>query len=229
MGHSDLVAAIRARLTASADPVRAAGAQAYLKSAMPQLGVRVPEVRRIVKAEVATSPLASGDELRSTVLELFRTATYREERYAAIDLTALKLVRTDLAMVPVYEEIIRTGAWWDLVDGVEDRLGRLLQAHRDVLTPVLLRWSTDPDFWIRRASITAQLGAKANTDTGLLATVIKANLADREFFIRKAIGWALREYAKTDPAWVRQFAATHRAALSPLSLREALRNLPAGD
>jgi 3-methyladenine DNA glycosylase AlkD len=229
MGHSDLVAAIRARLTASADPVRAAGAQAYLKSSMPQLGVRVPEVRSIVKAEVAAAPLASGGELRSAVLELFRTATYREERYAAIDLTALKLVRTDLAMVPVYEEIIRTGAWWDLVDGVEDRLGRLLQAHRDVLTPVLLRWSTDPDFWIRRASITAQLGAKANTDTGLLATVIEANLADREFFIRKAIGWALREYAKTDPAWVRQFAATHGAALSPLSLREALRNLPAGD
>ncbi len=229
MGHSDLVAAIRARLTASADPVRAAGAQAYLKSAMPQLGVRVPEVRRIVKAEVAAAPLASGDELRSAVLELFRTATYREERYAAIDLTASKLVRTDLAMVPVYEEIIRTGAWWDLVDGVEDRLGRLLQAHRDVLTPVLLRWSTDPDFWIRRSSITAQLGAKANTDTGLLATVIEANLADREFFIRKAIGWALREYAKTDPAWVRQFAAAHGAALSPLSLREALRNLPAED
>lgn len=229
MGHSDLVAAIRARLTAAADPVRAAGAHAYLKSAIPLLGVRVPEVRRIVKAEVAAAPLASGDELRSVVLELFRTATYREERYAAIDLTASKLVRTDLAMMPVYEEIIRTGAWWDLVDGVEDRLGRLLQAHRDVLTPVLLRWSTDPDFWIRRASITAQLGAKANTDTGLLAAVIEANLADREFFIRKAIGWALREYAKTDPAWVRQFAAAHGVALSPLSLREALRNLPAED
>jgi 3-methyladenine DNA glycosylase AlkD len=229
MGHSDVLAAIRARLTASADPARGAGAQAYLKSAMPQLGVRVPEVRRIVKAEAAAAPFTSADELRSAVLELFRTATYREERYAAIDLTASRLVRTDLAMLPVYEEIIRTGAWWDLVDGVEDRLGRLLQAHRSVLTPVLLRWSTDPDFWIRRSSITAQLGAKANTDTELLAAVIEANLADREFFIRKAIGWALREYAKTDPAWVRQFAAKHAASLSPLSLREALRNLPAED
>jgi 3-methyladenine DNA glycosylase AlkD len=229
MGHSDVLAAIRARLAASADPARAAGAQAYLKSAMPQLGVRVPEVRRIVKAEAAAAPFTSADELRSAVLELFRTATYREERYAAIDLTASRLVRTDLAMLPVYEEIIRTGAWWDLVDGVEDRLGRLLQAHRSVLTPVLLRWSTDPDFWIRRSSITAQLGAKANTDTELLAAVIEANLADREFFIRKAIGWALREYAKTDPAWVRQFAAKHAAGLSPLSLREALRNLPAED
>lgn len=227
MGHSDLLAAIRARLADSADPARAAGAQAYLKSAMPQLGVRVPEVRRIVKAEVAAAPFTSADELRCAVLELFRTATYREERYAAIDLTASRLVRTDLAMLPVYEEIIRTGAWWDLVDGVEDRLGRLLQAHRGVLTPVLLQWSKDPDFWIRRSSITAQLGAKTNTDTGLLAAVIEVNLADREFFIRKAIGWALREYAKTDPAWVRQFAAAHADAISPLSRREALRNLPA--
>lgn len=229
MGNSDLIAAIRARLTASADPVRAAGAQAYLKSAMPQLGVRVPEVRRIVKAEVAAAPFASGDELRSAVLELFRAATYREERYAAIDLTASKLVRTDLAMLPVYEEIIRTGAWWDLVDGVEDRLARLLQTHRDVLTPVLLRWSTDPDFWIRRASITVQLSARKDTDVALLSQVIEANLADREFFIRKAIGWALREYGKTDPAWVRQFVAAREAALSPLSRREALRNLPAED
>jgi 3-methyladenine DNA glycosylase AlkD len=229
MGHSDLIAAIRARLADSADPVRAAAAQAYLKSAMPQLGVRVPEVRRIVKAEAAAAPFASGDELRSAVLELFRAATYREERYAAIDLTASKLVRTDLAMFPVYEEIIRTGAWWDLVDGVEDRLGRLLQAHRGVLTPTLLRWSTDQEFWIRRASITVQLSARKDTDVALLSQVIEANLADREFFIRKAIGWALREYAKTDPDWVRQFVAKHEAALSPLSRREALRNLPVED
>ena len=229
MGHPDLLAAIRAGLTAAADPVRAAGAQAYMKSAMPQLGVRVPEVRRIVRAAAAAAPLGSADELRQAVLELFRTATYREERYAAIDLTASKLVRADLAMLPVYEEIIRTGAWWDLVDGVEDRLGRLLQAHRNVVTPILLRWSTDPDFWIRRASITAQLGAKATTDTELLAAVISANLADREFFIRKAIGWALREYSKTDPEWVRGFVAEYGDALSPLSRREAVRNLPAAD
>jgi 3-methyladenine DNA glycosylase AlkD len=111
------------------------------------------------------------------------------------------------------------------VDGVEDRLGRLLQAHRGVLTPVLLRWSTDPDFWIRRASITAQLGAKFQTDTALLSAVIEANMADREFFIRKAIGWALREYAKTDPEWVLDFVTRYGTSLSPLSRREALKNL----
>ena len=112
-------------------------------------------------------------------------------------------------MLALYEEIIRTGAWWDLVDGVAHRLGALLQAHRAELTPVLRRWSRDEDFWVRRAAITAQLGAKAATDTALLAAVIEANLDDPEFFIRKAIGWALRQYARTDPAWVQAFVQRH--------------------
>jgi 3-methyladenine DNA glycosylase AlkD len=90
---------------------------------------------------------------------------------------------------------------------------------------VLLGWSVDGDFWFRRAAITAQLKAKTATDRGLLAGVIEPNLGHTEFFVRKAIGWALREYAKTEPVWVREFVARHRAAISPLSLREALRGL----
>jgi 3-methyladenine DNA glycosylase AlkD len=129
-------------------------------------------------------------------------------------------------MLPVYAEIIRSGASWDLVDGVAHRLCALLQAHRQEVTPVLLGWAEDEDFWFRRAAITAQLAAKAHTDTALLARVIEANLADREFFIRKAIGWALREYAKTDPGWVVGFVERHGRSLSPLSRREALKNLP---
>jgi 3-methyladenine DNA glycosylase AlkD len=227
MANTELMTAIRSGLQAAADPVRAAGAQAYLKSEMPSLGVGVPQVRRIVKAAAAGLPPATIDELKATVLQLWRGATWREERYAAIDLTGLRLAAGQPGMLAVYEEIIRSGAWWDLVDGVAHRLGGLLQAHREEVTPVLRRWSTDPDFWIRRASITAQLGAKSATDTALLASVIEANVADREFFIRKAIGWALREYAKTDPDWVRAFVQRHGEELSPLSRREALRNLPA--
>jgi 3-methyladenine DNA glycosylase AlkD len=104
----------------------------------------------------------------------------------------------------------------------------LLQAHRPELDRILRAWSKDPDMWIRRSAITAQLAAKAATDPELLASVIEANLSDPEFFIRKAIGWALREYAKTDPAWVREFVDRHGTELSPLSRREALKNLPAG-
>lgn len=228
MATTELLDAIRCRLQAAADPGRAAGAQAYMKSQMPFLGVRVPDVRRIVKAAAVDYPPAGLAELQSAVLALWRDAACREERYAAIELTGLRLAAGDLSMLALYEEIIRSGAWWDLVDGVAHRLGGLLQAHRAELTAVLGRWSTDSDFWIRRASITAQLGAKTATDTALLASVIEANLADREFFIRKAIGWALRQYARTDPDWVRAFVQRHREELSPLSRKEALKNLPAG-
>ena len=226
MVNREALATIRAALEDQADAGRGAGAQAYMKSAIPSLGVRVPEVRRLTMAAAAAHPFETPHGLRATVLELWREATVREERYAAIDLTGLKMVATDLAMLPVYEEIIRTGAWWDFVDGVAPRLGVLLQAHRPAMTGVLGRWSTDSDFWIRRVSITAQLKAKDQTDRRLLREVLEANLGDSEFFIRKAIGWALREFAKTDPEWVRTFVADHGDRLSPLSRREAVRNLP---
>ncbi|MDR7081153.1 3-methyladenine DNA glycosylase AlkD [Arthrobacter ginsengisoli] len=225
MANAELMSAIRSRLRAAADPVRGAGAQAYLKSEMPSLGVRVPEVRRIVKTAAKELPPGSLQDLQCTVLELWRGANWREERYAAIDLTGLRQAAGELSMLPLYEEIIRSGAWWDLVDGVSHRLCGLLQTHREDMSPVLRRWSTDADFWIRRAAITSQLGAKSATDPGLLAAVIEPNLADPEFFIRKAIGWALRDYAATDPDWVRDFAARHGEALSPLARREALRKL----
>lgn len=225
MANAELIAAIRSRLRAAADPARGAGAQAYLKSSMPSLGVRVPEVRRIVAAAARELPPGSLGDLQSTVLELWRGADWREERYAAIDLTGLRLAAGELSMLPLYEEIIRSGAWWDLVDGVSNRLRGLLQAHRQDMSPVLLRWGTDPDVWIRRAAITSQIGARSATDPALLTAVIEPNLADPEFFIRKAIGWALRDYAATAPDWVRDFAARHGQALSPLSRREALRKL----
>jgi 3-methyladenine DNA glycosylase AlkD len=225
MENRELVAAIRTALADRADPVRAAGVQAYMKSSILSLGVRVPEVRRCVLAAAAAAPVQTPDELRATVLVLWREARWREERYAAIELTALRLVARDAGMLPVYEEIVRTGAWWDFVDGVSPRICGLLLAHRSLMTPVLLEWSRDADLWIRRAAITSQLKSKAATDTDLLGAVIEANLDDPEFFIRKAIGWALREFAKTNPGWVKDFVAQHARQLSPLSRKEALRHV----
>ncbi|MCO4261862.1 DNA alkylation repair protein [Pseudarthrobacter sp. MDT3-26] len=226
--NRELLDAVRAALRERTDPVRATGAQAYMKSTLPPLGVRVPEVRRLALAAASVHPVTSAGQLRATVLELWRGSTVREERYAAIDLTSLRLVARDQLMLPVYEEIIRTGAWWDFVDGVSHRIGGLLQAHRPMMTELLLAWSTDQDFWIRRSAITSQLKAKASTDQDLLRAVIEPNLADPEFFIRKAIGWALREYAKTDPEWVHDFVVEKGTRLSPRSRKEALRHLEQG-
>ena len=223
-----LIDAVRSALRELADPERAAGAQAYMKSSFPSLGIRVPEVRRTAAWAVREFPPASAAQLRATVLELWRSSTFREERYAAIDLTAHRRVAADLDMLPVYEEIIRTGAWWDLADGVSGRICNLLLAHPGEMAKVLRQWSRDPNMWIRRAAITSQLRAGKATDTQLLADVIEPNLEDREFFIRKAIGWALREYAKKAPEWVEAFVTGHGEAMSPLSRKEALRGITAG-
>lgn len=104
----------------------------------------------------------------------------------------------------IYQKFVVEGAWWDHVDEVAiRRIGPLLRAEPGPLRPIMLAWSTDQNLWRRRASIICQVGAKAATDQELLVDVLAANHADREFFIRKATGWALRDYARTDPDWVR--------------------------
>ncbi len=132
----------------------------------------------------------------------------------------------DADLVPLYDHFVVTGAWWDHVDAVAIALlGPILRADRPTVEPVVRGWITDADLWRRRTSIIIQNGAKAATDDDLLADAIVGNLDDRDFFIRKAIGWALRERAKSDPDWVRAFVATHADRLSPLSRREAMKHL----
>jgi len=224
----DLVRAIRAALAAAADPAKAPGMQAYMKSAMPYLGVPKPVRALALRPVLAGRTLPDPASWTATVLALWRDAAYREERYAAIDLTGHRAYRayqrsTTLAM---YEEMITTGAWWDYVDEVASRrVGPLLAAEPAVIRPVMLRWSRDADLWRRRTSIICQLSLKAATDLDLLYACIDANLDDRDFFIRKAIGWALRQYARTDPTEVRRYVTARGEALSPLSRREALKNI----
>jgi 3-methyladenine DNA glycosylase AlkD len=218
-----LVADVRAALRAAADSERARGMQAYLKTTEPCVGVRLPEVRRLVAAAAREHPPGSAAEVQAAAQALWYEATAREERYAAIAVTGLPVARGVLDLLPLYEGMITTGAWWDLVDGVSGRIRDLLLDHPAQVRPVLLHWARSPDRWLRRSAIIAQLGAKHRTDTGLLADVIEVNAADPEFFVRKAIGWALRDLTKSDPAWVRRFLAAHE--LSPLSRREAAKHL----
>lgn len=221
MTAADLVQSIRSALRDEADPELAPAQQAYMKSALPFLGVRVPRVRAVTRG--LAREVTEAAVLRGTALVLWREAAYREERYAASALMALRPVRARLDMLDVHEEMIRTGAWWDHVDEVSHRLTETLDAHPAEMAPLLRAWSRDDDFWVRRASIISQLGRRDATDRELLTAVIEPNLADAEFFVRKAIGWALRELGKTDPAWVRAFVESHE--LSPLSRGEALKLL----
>ncbi|TAK77535.1 MAG: DNA alkylation repair protein [Dehalococcoidia bacterium] len=222
-----MIEAVRAALAASADPVRAPAMQAYMKSAMPFLGVPSPALKRAMSALAKQHPPANAEAWHDTVLALFREATYREERYAALNLAARTPYRYDPATLPLFEELVVAGAWWDIVDECAHRIGDVLDRHRVEVTPTLRAWARDPVLWKRRVAIICQLGHRKRTDLDLLREAIQANLEDRDFFIRKAIGWALREYAKHDMPWVVAYVEGLGARLSPLSRREALKHAPA--
>jgi 3-methyladenine DNA glycosylase AlkD len=225
-----LIAALRKELQTAADPTKAPAMQAYMKSAMPYYGVNAPAMKRITKAIFDAHPLDGVQRWTDTVLALWRRATHREERYAAIALTGQRLYRAHQTpdALPIYDEMLVTGAWWDYVDEVSiHRVGPLLRHHADVIRPVIARWSTDDDMWRRRASIICQISFKGDADLELLYACIESNLDHRDFFIRKAIGWALRTYAWADPAEVVRYVDLNQARLSPLSQREALKNVRA--
>lgn len=223
---SALVAALRAQLEVAAEPAKAPGMQRYMKSSMPYYGVASPEMRGVCGSVFAAHPLPDRHAWEEAVRELWRGAIYREERYAAIALTGHRLYRAhqDPDAVPMYEELIVGGAWWDYVDEVAiRRIGPILRGHPDVMTPLMREWSLDADLWKRRTAVICQVGSKRDTDKALLAGCIDATLWDRDFFIRKGIGWALREHSKVDPVWVGEFVARRAELLSPLSRREALK------
>lgn len=201
--------------------------QSYMKSTMPYYGVTSAQVDAICKVVFANHTLASCDAWRSAILELWRGARHREERYAAIRLVSYRPHRECWTpeLMPMLEEMIVTGAWWDYVDGLAQVVGELLRTHPKDIRPLMRAWSKDDNLWKRRVSIICQNSFKRDTDLELLYSNIEPNLADRDFFIRKAIGWALRAYAWTDPKEVARYVREHEAQLSGLSRREALKNI----
>jgi 3-methyladenine DNA glycosylase AlkD len=163
--------------------------------------------------------------LEHVVRTLWDEASFREERYVANIFTALKPAYGQLELVPLYEHMATTGAWWDHVDELAHRIADLHDTHPTEAGAVVRCWSTADDFWLRRLAIISQLGRRDRLDPALLTDVIEPNLSDTEFFIRKAIGWALREYARVEPEWVRSFVAAREDGLSGLSKREALKHV----
>lgn len=223
----DLATAVRRGLAARADPDVAPGMQRYMKSPMPFRGVPRPGREELLRELVATRPVPSPAEFTAAVHDLWDGAEYREERYLALTLTGHRRWSPpqDASWVPRYRRWIVSGAWWDFTDEIASRrIGVLLRADPDALTPLLRTWAGDADRWLRRTAVIAQLGSGPGTDLRLLADAIEANLADPDFFLRKGIGWALRQHSRTDPDWVRAFVAAH-PGLSGLSRKEALRHL----
>lgn len=223
-----LLPRLRIALRQAADPVKAPIMQAYMKSPMPYHGVPTPLLRQICKLAFAQLEFPTALEWQGQVLGLWRQAQYREERYAALYMTRDKRAlryQTPSAM-KIYEEFIVTGAWWDYVDEIAaNRVGPILRDYPAPMRRRMLSWSRSADMWKRRTAILCQLGSKTQTDVALLYACIEPSLGSREFFLRKAIGWALRQYARCDAAEVKRYVRRNRDRLSTLSVREALKNI----
>jgi 3-methyladenine DNA glycosylase AlkD len=228
MSVDSLIGAVRSALVAAADPGRAPAMQAYMKSSMPYYGVSVPDVRRACRPVFSDHDLGTAADFEDAVRRLFVEATHREERYAAVNLALQRRYRMfqTPGRIPLYADLVVAGAWWDTVDEIASNLiGPILLAHTAEVRPVVRSWITDTDRWLRRTSIIVQLTFKDRTDLPLLTEAIDENAGDTDFFIRKAIGWALRQYARTDPDWVGGFVDARERTLSGLSKREARKHL----
>jgi len=225
---SILLAKLRKAFQEAGDSARAPTMQAYMKSAMPYHGVPTPLLRQVCKATFLDVEFSTGPDWQSQVLYLWRNARFREERYAALYLAGERRARpfqTTSAM-KMYEELIVTGAWWDYVDDIAShRVGPILQDYPAPMRRKMLAWSKSNNLWKRRTAIICQLGFKEETDLELLYACIEPSLGSREFFLQKAIGWALRQYAWTDGAEIKKYVRLNRTRLSALSSREALKNI----
>jgi 3-methyladenine DNA glycosylase AlkD len=222
-----LTISLREALQTIADPARAPKMQSYMKSEMPYLGVASTPLKATCKKLFTEHPVSDATSWRQDVLSLWRDAKFREERYGAIELAADKRAKKfqTIEALPMYEEMITSGAWWDYVDALAShQLGDILRAEPEAMKQTMRQWSTCDNMWKRRSSIICQLSFKKNTDLVLLVDCMTPSLDSKEFFLRKAIGWALRQYAWVDPKWVKKYVKDNEEKLSGLSKREALKN-----
>ena len=202
-------------LEAAANPEKAIKMSAYLKDQFVFLGVQKPEREVLAKdflKQIKKEPVDWD------FVEACYAMPQREFHYLAVDYVLLvrdKLIAEDIAHI---ESLITRNSWWDTVDMFNIPVGCLFLKYPQT-RETIRRWMTSQNMWLRRMSILFQLHLKDKTDINDLTSAIENNVGSREFFINKAIGWALREYSKTNPEWVRAFIGSH--ALASLSVREA--------
>ncbi|MFM7202624.1 MAG: DNA alkylation repair protein [Myxococcota bacterium] len=219
------VQAAQLGLQSLANPQKAPEMQAYMKTQMPFYGVPAPERARLLAQLKSAEPIRSPEVYESVVRQLW-ALPHREEKYMAIAVarSAPNFIKTEA--LPLYEHMIRSGAWWDFVDELAQHLvGTALAAEPERVYPVLDAWILHDDLWLRRTALLAQNRLRIHTDETRLFRYVLTCAHEKEFFIRKGIGWALREYAYVHPERVESFVHAHQQQLSGLSVREALKNI----
>ncbi len=221
---SEIVAEIRTALEAVAVAEDAQPMAAYMRNQFPFLGVKTPARRAAVKPLMAAGKGWSSNELLG-VADALMAEPEREFSFVAVDMLrrwAKSLESADLAEV---RTLVETKSWWDTVDALAVHVvGSIVKADRP-LQLEMDRWVADSNIWVARTAILHQLLWKNETDADRLFRYCDLRASDTEFFIRKALGWALRQYARTDPDAVRAYVAANENRLSSLTKREALRRI----
>lgn len=215
---------LTAEFTAQADADRATQMAAYMKTDMPFFGVGAQPRDAILKAARARFKRKDRASILADVEALWGQPQ-REFKYAAIR-WARQAKGIHPEALPLYRRMIVDAAWWDLVDEIASHLiGRLVRRWPETLWPVIDAWIDDDDLWLRRTAIICQLGSKADTDVDRLLAYCRKRAHETDFFIRKAIGWALRNHGDVEPQVIADFLRAEGEILSPLSYREASRKL----
>jgi 3-methyladenine DNA glycosylase AlkD len=221
---STLVAHLADAFEGARDGERAVAMAAYMRDQFPFLGIPTPERRRLLRAVVHDTGRPDASTALNQASALWRRRE-REFQYAACDLLARCEKQLDGGALPVLERLITTKSWWDTVDALAGGVvGPVVQRDRS-LDRAIDEWFDSGNLWLRRTALLHQLHWKAATDADRLFGFCERAASDRDFFIRKAIGWALRQYAYADPGAVLRFVKRHDGELSTLSKREALKHL----
>jgi len=220
-----LVAGVRTALAAAADPDRAAAMAAYMRDQFPFFGVPTPERRRLLRAAREQIGPLGPDDVLTAARELWR-GDERELQYAGMDLLRAHARTLPTEALPAVAWCATTTAWWDTVDDLaQNTVGPIVRADRARLRPVLDAWAAGPDLWLARTAILHQNRYREATDDAQLYAYCLLRAGDSDFFLRKAIGWALREWSRTDPDGVERFVRDHHDDLSGLSRREAMKRI----
>jgi 3-methyladenine DNA glycosylase AlkD len=227
-GVDDLAAVLLRRLddgfAASRDPTRAAAMRAYMRDQFPYAGLPAPALRVLERHAFAGLPSPSAADLRDVALGCW-ARDEREYQYVACDYLRKHVRAADAPFIEVTRTLITTRPWWDTIDPLATRfVGDLVRLHPP-LVATMDAWSAETDMWLVRTAILHQLHYGTATDTGRLFGYCSRQAGHTDFFVRKAIGWALRHYARTDPEAVRAYVAANTTRLSPLSVREATKHL----
>ena len=207
------------RNLANADDARAM--KAYMRGRFEFLGVKTPARRKAAKAFFKKH---GGADIEWRFVRQAWEHPFREMQYAALDYLETRKNLLRPGDLPQLKKLAQTKSWWDTIDFLDRLAGGIIAGFPET-RPVILQWSRDEDIWLRRLAIDHQLLRKDQTDQHLLEQILVNNLDQTEFFINKAIGWALRDYSKTNPEWVKNFIRQHHGKMAPLSIREASKYL----